>query len=208
MKSPLHHFLLDPYQHRTGLIHRLPAAIKLGTALASISLVAMLPRSSALGYAVVASALLGVAALSRVPALHLAKRLLLVEPFALSIALLSLAQQNGFRILAALLVKSTLCLFTLVLLSSTTRFYDILRVLRRARTPAILVTTLALMHRYIFLLTEEMGRMMRARRSRTFSGGRLWVWRSSATIVAHLFVRTSERAERVYAAMSARGWRT
>jgi energy-coupling factor transporter transmembrane protein EcfT len=50
--------------------------------------------------------------------------------------------------------------------------------------------------------------MVRARRSRTFSRDRASVWRSSASVIAQLFVRSSERAERIYAAMCARGWKT
>lgn len=204
----MHHQLLNPYQHRRSPVHRLPAAAKLGGAVAFVFAVVLLPRSAWPAYAIGGVALLLIAGLSRIPALQLAKKLLLVEPFALGVALLSLMQENGLHVFAAMLVKSTLCLFCMVLLSSTTRFTDILGVLWRARVPSLLVTTLALMHRYIFLLADEMGRMVRARRSRTFSRGRLCAWRSYATVIAHLFVRSSERAERIYAAMRARGWKT
>jgi cobalt/nickel transport system permease protein len=95
-----------------------------------------------------------------------------------------------------------------VLLSSTTRFSAILRVLWGIRVPTLLVTTLALMHRYLFVLVDETGCMVRARRSRTFTHDRASAWRSSASVIAHLFVRSSERAERIYAAMCARGWKT
>jgi cobalt/nickel transport system permease protein len=63
------------------------------------------------------------------------------------------------------------------------------------------------MHRYLFVLLDEMERMQRARRSRTFVASRTSVWRGSAQVAALLFVRASERAERVYLAMCARGWR-
>lgn len=168
----------------------------------------LLPRNAWPAFAVLGVALLLTAVLSRIPAAQLARKLLWVEPFAIGVALLSLLQANGFQVFALILVKSTLCLFSMVLLSSTTRFSDILHVLWRAGAPSLLVTTLALMHRYLFLLADETGRMVRARKSRTFTGGRLNLWRSSTTVIAHLFVRTSERAERVYAAMCARGWKT
>ena len=72
---------------------------------------------------------------------------------------------------------------------------------------ALLVVTLALMHRYLFVLVDETARLRRARRSRTFTTGRVFGWRLTATVAAQLFIRTSERAERVYAAMCARGWK-
>ena len=204
----MHNHLLSPYQHRASPIHRLPAAIKLAAAIAFILAVVLLPRSAWYAYAAAGALLLLIAALSRLSALQLVIKLLQVEPFALGVALLSLMQKNGLHVFVAMLVRSTLCLFCLVLLAGTTRFTDILRVLWRARFPSLLVTTLALMHRYIFLLADEMGRMLRARRSRTFSRDRLSVWRSLATVIAHLFVRSLERAERIYAAMGARGWKT
>jgi len=94
-----------------------------------------------------------------------------------------------------------------ILLNSTTRFTDLLQVFRRLRVPALLVATLALMHRYLFVLAAETVRLRRARRSRTYAAGRWAGWQLTATIAAQLFVRTSERAERVYAAMCARGWK-
>ncbi len=67
--------------------------------------------------------------------------------------------------------------------------------LRRARMPAFLVTTLALMYRYLFVLGDEAQRMRAARASRTFARGRVRVWRALGTVIAQLFVRSTERAE-------------
>ena len=200
--------LLEPYQHQRSAIHRLLAAVKVGGALAFVLVIVLLPRAAWTAYAAAGALLLLLAGLSRIPPAALARRLLLVEPFALGVALLSLLQPNGLMIFAAALTKSTLCLFCMVLLSSTTRFSALLRVLWRIRVPSLLVTTLALMHRYLFVLVDEAGRMTRARRSRTFSRDRASAWRSSASVIAQLFVRSSERAERIYAAMCARGWKT
>jgi cobalt/nickel transport system permease protein len=202
------HALLEPYQHRHSAIHRLPAGVKAAGALAFVLAIVLLPRASWTAYGAGATLLLLLAGLSRIPVTALARRLLLVEPFALGVALLSLLQQDGLRIFAATLTKSTLCLFCMVLLSGTTRFSAILRLLWRIRVPSLLVTTLALMHRYLFVLVDETGCMVRARRSRTFTRDRAFAWRSSASVIAHLFMRSSERAERIYAAMCARGWKT
>ena len=106
-----------------------------------------------------------------------------------------------------LAARSALCLLTVILVSNTTPFSQVLRALQRARVPALLVTTIALMHRYIFVLADEAERMRRARLSRTFQRGRRMRWQVLATVVGQLFVRTSERAERIYDAMCARGWK-
>ncbi|MBP6874589.1 MAG: hypothetical protein KBD56_00810 [Candidatus Eisenbacteria bacterium] len=270
--------LFAVYRHRSSAIHRAQAMVKLGLTIAFIIAIVLLPRapiSSASPHSAIirndqaantwmvfaaAAALLAILAVwSRVPLHHLGKRLLVVEPFALGIALLALLQPNGLRIAAVMLTKSTLCLFAMVLLSSTTRFSDLLRSLIALRMPGLLVTTLTLMHRYLFVLFEEAARLKRARKSRTMgvpssmsmppsvqapspvgspspmgapspmgspsSNGvcltlpgartldqsvraRRNDWRASAAIAAQLFVRASDRAERVYFAMAARGWKT
>ena len=91
--------------------------------------------------------------------------------------------------------------------SNTTPFTSILRVLKSVRVPGLLITTIALMHRYLFVLADEAERMRRARASRTFTRGRRWQWLALASVVGQLFVRASERAERIYNAMCARGWK-
>jgi cobalt/nickel transport system permease protein len=110
-------------------------------------------------------------------------------------------------VFTGIIIRSTLCLLTMVLLSNTTPFAALLDVLRRARVPAVLITTLALMYRYLFVLVDEAERMQRARQSRTFIRQRWQIWRNLAVVIGQLFVRSTERAERIYAAMLARGWR-
>lgn len=200
--------VLEPYEPGRSPVHRLPAGLKCAAAVGAVVAIVLLPRGAWLAYAAWAAVLVGLAVLSRVQLARLALRLLVVEPFVLGVALLSLAQPGGPRIFAAVLTRGTLCLSAMLLLAVTTRFTDILRVLWRIRVPALLVTVLALMYRYLFLLLDESARLSRARRSRTLAQGRGAAWRSSAGIIAGLFVRSSERAERVYAAMCARGWKT
>ena len=199
--------VLSPYQHGSSAVHRLPAGAKLAAAVACILLIVLLPRTAWWAYAAI-GALLGVLAfITRANLRQMLVRLLLLEPFVLGVALLALLRPGGAALFLSMLAKSTLCLACMILLTATTRFSDLLAVLWRIRVPSLLVTTLALMHRYLFVLLEEMERMQRARRSRTFVAGRSWAWRNSAQVAGQLFVRTSERAERVYLAMCARGWK-
>jgi cobalt/nickel transport system permease protein len=201
------HDFLDLHSRRDSPIHRLPAGVKLAAALAVVVAVVLLPPYQFAPLAAVGLALLVVAGMSRVPWRFLAKRLLLLEPFVLGVALLALFQPGGWRLFSFLVAKSTACLFAMVLLSATTPFDALLRVLKSARMPALLVTTLSLMYRYQFVLADEAGRMKRARLSRTLTPQRTWAWHGMATVVSQLFIRSSERAERIYAAMAARGWR-
>jgi cobalt/nickel transport system permease protein len=196
---------LDKHSRLDSSIHRLAAGMKLAMAI-SLLLAIVIPRQVHWLHAAIAAVLLIVLPISRIPPGFVLRRVLLLEPFVLGVAVLALFQPGGRVLFAVLVLKGTLCLLTMVLLSNTTPFADILRVLRRVHVPALLITTLALMYRYLFVLLDESQRMRRARRSRTFSGGRARTWRSLSTVIGQLFVRASERAERIYAAMCARGW--
>ena len=83
--------------------------------------------------------------------------MLLLEPFVLGVAGLALFQPGGWRLFGFLLAKSTLCLGIMVLLGNTTPFEELLRVMKAARLPALLVTTLSLLYRYLFVLVDEAG---------------------------------------------------
>lgn len=199
----MRHDFLDRYSRLDSPVHRLPAGIKLAGALALVLVLVLTPL--AVG-AVVAGVLLAVAFLSRLPWGFLLKRILLLEPFVLGVAVLALFQPGGVEVFATIVARSTLCLTTMVLLASTTPFAALLDVLRRLRVPALLITTLALLFRYLFVLVDEAERMRRARACRTFTKARPHRWRMLATVIGQLFVRSTERAERIYAAMLARGW--
>ena len=146
-------------------------------------------------------------AVSRIPLLFLLKRLAWLSPLILSVALVNALQPASRGGWVAVAAKSTICLLTIILVSNTTPFSQILRVLKTVRVPGLLITTLALMHRYLFVLVEEAERMRRARASRTFTRRRGRHWQALSTVVGQLFVRASERAERIYDAMCARGWK-
>lgn len=198
--------IFDGHSHLDSPVHRLPAATKLFVAVVLVLTTVLLPVSQLGGLALVAAALVVAVALSRIPALFLAKRLLLLEPIALGVAALAVFQPGGWQVFGGVLLRTNLCLLTMILLSNTTPFTDLLRVLQRLRVPSLLVTTLALMYRYLFVLVDEVGRMGRARASRTFAARRRVMWWSQAGIIGQLFIRSTERAERIYAAMCARGW--
>ena len=185
----------------------MPAALKLAVALAVI-VGTVLAQWHFRGWFISVALLLTLAAvLSRISPLFLLKRLLLLSPFVLGVALANAIQpaaQGSWQVVA---VKSALCLFTVILASNTTPFTKLLRVLTRLRVPGLLITTIAMLHRYLFVLVSEAERMRRARLSRTFTRRRRARWQVLATMVGQLFVRASERAERIYDAMCARGWK-
>lgn len=188
-------------------MHRLPAGLKLGVALVIIVGTVLMPVQGHAWFIGVASLLVLTTLLSRLPLLFVLKRLLVLSPFVLGVVVVNAFQPAGRANWLGVAVKSGLCLLTVILVSNTTPFSQILRVLKSIRVPALLITTIALMHRYLFVLMDEAERMRRARASRTFTHGRRFHWRTLATVVGQLFIRASERAERIYDAMCARGWK-
>jgi cobalt/nickel transport system permease protein len=200
-----HHFMDHGRGH--SALHRVPAGWKLTGALALVLTVVLLPRTQLTGLLAVAGILAALLVVSRTPLPALLKRMLLLEPLVLGVAGLMLFQPGGGKIFAVVMFKANLCLLTTVLLANTTPFTEMLRVLQRLRVPWLFVTTLTLMHRYLFVLADEAERMRRARASRTFTRGRRFQWQALSSVVGQLFVRASERAERIYNAMCARGWK-
>jgi cobalt/nickel transport system permease protein len=201
------HDFLDKWSRLVSPIHRAPAAFKLALALTIVVTAVATPLARGWLFAAIAASLMLVALASRIPPSFLLRRLLLLEPLVVGFVVLSAFQPGGIDVALSIAIRSTLCLATMILLTNTTPFAEILTVFRRLRMPALLITVLALMYRYLFVVIDEAERMQRARKSRTFKRERTHVWASLATLVAQLFVRSTERAERIYAAMCARGWR-
>jgi len=196
----------DPSTDAAAWTRRIPAGAALAIALAFVVAVALAPIGAWRLYAGAAAGLLATTAAPRIRLRRLLGRLLLLEPFAIGVALLALAQPDGPARFTALLVRSNLCIAAMLLLGALVPFPRILDALRAARVPSLLGSTLALTHRYLFVLGDEMRRMTRARRSRTFVRTRAHAGRTSASVAAQLFVRSADRAARVHAAMCARGW--
>jgi cobalt/nickel transport system permease protein len=101
-----------------------------------------------------------------------------------------------------------------ILMTATTPFPDILHALRHLRVPAILVSIIAFMYRYLFVLVDEVARLLRARAARSarlpdHQGGGTIIWRAKVAghMAGQLFVRSLDRSDRVYQAMLARGYR-
>lgn len=185
----------------------IPAGVRLAAAFLFITAVTLMPRQPHRLYWVPAAILVLTWLWTRMPLLAGLRRLLIAEMFIIGLALLSLFSPATAPVFLSAFIKSNLSVLALVLLTWTTPFHDLLLVLRRMRVPAILLTTLALMYRYLPVIAGEAQRMQRARASRTFSGHRTLAWKSLGTMIGQLFLRSVTRAERIYLAMCARGWK-
>lgn len=199
--------LPSPEAARKTLLHRLPARVKLLGTLGLVIFTALMPRRATWMYLVPAGVVLGLWGASRLPWRQGFRRMLVAEFFILGIALFTLLSPAAFPLFLSALIKSNICVAAMIFLTWTTPFQQMLQVLRQLRVPGVMLSTLALMYRYMPVLAEEAQRMQRARASRTFVAGHAFAWGNLGTIVAQLFIRSVARAERIYLAMCARGWR-
>jgi cobalt/nickel transport system permease protein len=103
------------------------------------------------------------------------------------------------------MLKFFLTVTAALLLIATTSFPGICLALQRFGIPDIFISQLLFLYRYIFVLAEEVMKVVRARDMRSFgkSGKDLTVF---TALVGTLFLRTVERAERIYQAMLSRGF--
>jgi cobalt/nickel transport system permease protein len=122
---------------------------------------------------------------------------------------------EGLERFLTIAFKSWISIQAAILLATTTSFPDILLAMRALRLPRLLVAIIGLMWRYIFVIVDEVLRLLRARSSRSAHspqpglrpGGTLW-WRARVTggMAGSLFLRSMERSDRIYNAMLARGY--
>jgi cobalt/nickel transport system permease protein len=219
------HSFIDEYSHLNSFIHRLDPRTKLVASLAFILAVVLTPASNWRIFTIYFCMIAIMLALSKVPPIYVLKRSLVIFPFVLLIAIfipfLKEGQiagsynvwlwqisvtYSGLFILANVVVKSWLSILALILLSSTTRFDDLLKALGQLGVPQVMILILSFMYRYIFVLADEVMRIQQARDSRNYGGSWLHHIKTIGHMVGTIFIRSYERGERIYAAMLARGF--
>jgi len=102
--------------------------------------------------------------------------------------------------------KACLSIGAMTILSVTVPFPDMLRALQELRVPRLFILFLAFLYRYGAVLGRETLKLERGWRARYFGRLRGNPWRQLGHLLSALLVRSYERAERVYAAMLARGF--
>lgn len=219
---------LDRHVSRASPIHAYDPRLKLLLALAAIVSITLLPMGAYPAYLLAWLALVAASSLARLGPWRLVRGSWIVLPFVLvslpllftrpgeplgSIALgpleLTITQQ-GVRDVSSIALKSWLSVQVALLLTYTTPIADLIDALRSLRVPAIIVSIIGFMVRYLAVISSEAERMDRARASRS-AGGRgagplAWRARVAGSMVGSLFIRSYERSERVHAAMLSRGF--
>ncbi|MFF0076629.1 cobalt ECF transporter T component CbiQ [Streptomyces sp. NPDC005494] len=207
------------YRHGHSPVHELPPHCKLAAVLCFVVVVVSTPREAVWAFALYAALLAAVAAVARIPAGFLLKRLVIEVPFvafALLMPFVVPGEQTELLGVSVsvpglwgawnVLAKGTLGVAASVLLASTTELRSLLLGLQRLRLPPLLVEIASFMIRYGDVITDELRRMSVARRSRGFEASGVRHWGVLAKTAGALFIRSYERGERVHLAMVSRGY--
>ncbi|WP_371616253.1 cobalt ECF transporter T component CbiQ [Streptomyces sp. NBC_00454] len=207
------------YRHGHSPVHDLPPHCKLAATFAFVVVVVSTPREAVWAFGLYAVLIAAVAAVARIPAAFLLRRLLIEVPFvAFAVLMPFVAQGERVEVLGMslsvsglwgawnVLAKGTLGVAASVLLASTTELRALLLGLQRLKLPPLLVQIASFMIRYGDVITDELRRMSIARRSRGFEASGIRHWGVLAKTAGALFIRSYERGERVYLAMVSRGY--
>jgi cobalt/nickel transport system permease protein len=210
---------LDRLSYRDTVVHRLDPRAKVVATLLFVVVVVSFPKYEVLSLLPFFLFPVLIGALGDIPAGFIARKVVAVSPFAVFVGMFNplldpgtvaiapgVAVSAGWISFASILLKFALTISAALLLIATTSFPGICRGLRRLGVPSLFVSQLLFLYRYLFVLMEEAIRVVRARDMRSF-GGRGTGVRVFVRIVGTLFLRTVERAERIYGAMLARGFR-
>jgi cobalt/nickel transport system permease protein len=220
----------ERYQAGESFVHRLDPRTKLLVTLGLIVSISLLPFGRWAFYALTLLVLLAISQVAKIGATRLLRSSFVALPFALAalalpltvpgqaIAYVPLVQWaitlEGIERAASIIIKSWLSVQMSILLVMTTPLPDLLWALQSLRVPPVLVAIVSFMYRYLYVLADEAGRLLRARAARSAArlGQRagntlLWRGRAAGYMVGSLMMRSSERSERIYHAMAARGYR-
>ncbi|MBN2169438.1 MAG: cobalt ECF transporter T component CbiQ [Actinobacteria bacterium] len=218
----MRHDFLDKYSGLTSPVHSLEPRAKLISIFALIVICVTTPPEAWCAFLTYLFILALMIAVSHLPLKYVLVRSLMVLPFILVVAVFLpfMASKGGvvyhlgpvpipragLITLWNVSMKSFISVICAIILSSTTPFADLMHGLEQLHVPRFFTTVSAFMYRYVFIIVDQAERMKRARDSRNYKGR--WIWQAMVVghMIASLFLRSQERAERVYQSMCARGF--
>jgi cobalt/nickel transport system permease protein len=189
----------------SGFLERRDARAKILVAVALVLAVVLAPEPWRVGPLAGLAAIF--ATLGATPPWRVLARATVVLPFALlGTVFLPFMEPNGLAHAGDIIIRALVSGLCVAALGSSTDLADLVRGLGSLGVPRAVIVTMSFTLRYLQLLRAEGERLMLAREMRTFSWRPRVALRAMGHSVGTLFVRTFERAERVHAAMAARGF--
>lgn len=218
-----HHFF-DHHSAIQSPIQRLDARVKIILACVLLISIVITPNGRFLDFIFFLPLLIYLLYLSNLPKMAIVKKTLYILPFVGMIAISLPFMGSGIPIahfqifvplimtdtgllnFASVIIKAILAIWTMTLLTETTRFNELLVGFQKLGVPLIFTSILGFMYRYIFLFVDETERLNIGRTSRSFGHNKRLAIKGVAYMLSSIFLRSFERGERVYQAMCARGF--
>lgn len=228
----MHSDAFDRYHHGHSPLHTLDPRVKVLVTIAFIVSNAILPDGAWIAFALAWVFILFANAVSGLGVGFTLKRSFIALPFALAAitAIFSIPGEPiasfqflmwhftitdaGLLRFVSIVVRSWLSVQMAILLVAVTEFPKIVHALRHLRVPAVIAVIISFLYRYLFVLADEVMRLLRAREARSGTvagrrGGGSVAWRAkiAGNMAGQLFLRSYERSDRVYNAMLSRGYK-
>ncbi|NJN83919.1 MAG: cobalt ECF transporter T component CbiQ [Caldilineaceae bacterium] len=229
-QQPMHIHFNDSYHQGESVIHRLDPRTKILIAVGFILTVSLTPVGLFDLYLALFVMVMAVAVGSGIGAGLVLKRAFVALPFALAAVALPFTMPGeviavvpifggidvtleGTVRALSIMVKSWISVQAAIVLITLTPFHDLLWGLGELHVPRPIIAIVSFMYRYLFVLSDEVLRLLRARASRAAampgvrSGGPLlWRGKVAGYMAGGLMLRSFDRSERIYNAMAARGY--
>jgi cobalt/nickel transport system permease protein len=228
----MHINAFDQYRPGDSGVHRLDPRVKVAATLLFILSNALLPDGAWLAFGAAWALVLLINWRARLGWGYSLRRSFIVLPFMLAAVTIIftlpgrplVAIQVGPWLLTptdagllrfvSIFIRAWLSVQMAILLTAVTPFPDLMHALRHLHAPAALVAIISFMYRYLFVLSDEVLRLLRAREARSarlegVRGGGTLLWRAktAGNMAGQLFLRSYDRSERIYQAMLSRGYR-
>jgi cobalt/nickel transport system permease protein len=216
------HEFLDHHREGNSLVHLLDPRLKIMMMLVFIIMVVTISYEKRHWLLVYLAVPLVLAGLSRISILHFLSKLFKLYPMILVITIFipffplpnETPQQflgisissSGLQKFILINAKSILILFISIVLTTTTDFMMLSKGLEKLRMPSVMIAIISFIYRFIFLLIDEVERLLMAYQSRYLKLSLSKRIKIIASMIGLLFIRTYERGERVYLAMESRGF--
>ena len=200
----MHHSSIDQYARGSSFFH-FDSRTKIISTIFFIVIVALLRDIITL---VIAMAFIfTIIAISGIPKKHFFKRYLIALPFIIFSALAMLLT-NDLESFITMIIRISTCVLALILLLSSTSFFELLKGFQYLKMPTIFIVLLMFTYRYFFVFIDEQHRMRLARKARGFKGGKhlfdMSAMRTIGYTAGMLLVRAYNRGVRIYDALEVR----
>ncbi len=228
----MHSDAFDRYHHGQSPLHILDPRIKVIITLAFILSNALLPDGAWIAFVLAWAAVIFANAVSDLGVAFTFKRSFIALPFALAAitVLFSIPGKPvtsyhfmmwdftitdaGLLRFVSIVIRSWLSVQMAILLVAVTEFPKIIHALTHLHVPRIITMIISFLYRYLFVLTDEVMRLLTARQARSAaspgqrSGGSVrWRAQIAGHMAGQLFLRSYERSDRIYNAMLSRGYK-